>query len=75
MQCVLRSVHFSRLEDSAFSKGLLSLLFNLHILYKSPVGLLLELSQDIHSQLGDIDQVHTNTLLQRVEHNPFGFIV
>ncbi|XP_010737170.3 Fanconi anemia group I protein isoform X1 [Larimichthys crocea] len=43
-------------EDSAFSKGLLSLLFNLHILYKSPVGLLLELSQDIHSQLGDIDQ-------------------
>ncbi|KAK2842091.1 hypothetical protein Q5P01_012291 [Channa striata] len=43
-------------EDSAFSKGLLSLLFNLHSLYKSPVGLLLELCQDIHSQLGDIDQ-------------------
>uniref|UniRef100_A0A3Q3XBG5 Uncharacterized protein n=1 Tax=Mola mola TaxID=94237 RepID=A0A3Q3XBG5_MOLML len=43
-------------EDSAFSKGLLSLLFNLHILYKSPVSLLLELCQDIHSQLGDIDQ-------------------
>ncbi|XP_018519642.1 LOW QUALITY PROTEIN: Fanconi anemia group I protein [Lates calcarifer] len=43
-------------EDPAFSKGLLSLLFNLHILYKSPVGLLLELCQDIHSQLGDIDQ-------------------
>ncbi|XP_029008598.1 Fanconi anemia group I protein [Betta splendens] len=43
-------------EDSAFSKGLLSLLFNLHIHYKSPVSLLLELCQDIHSQLGDIDQ-------------------
>uniref|UniRef100_A0A3Q3RCC6 FA complementation group I n=1 Tax=Monopterus albus TaxID=43700 RepID=A0A3Q3RCC6_MONAL len=44
------------LEDSAFSKGLLSLLFNLHVLYKSPVSLLLELCQDIHSQLGDTDQ-------------------
>uniref|UniRef100_A0AAX7UE89 FA complementation group I n=1 Tax=Astatotilapia calliptera TaxID=8154 RepID=A0AAX7UE89_ASTCA len=44
------------LEDSAFCKGLLSLLFNLHVLYKSPVGLLLELCQDIHSVLGDIDQ-------------------
>uniref|UniRef100_A0A669DRY6 FA complementation group I n=1 Tax=Oreochromis niloticus TaxID=8128 RepID=A0A669DRY6_ORENI len=43
-------------EDSAFCKGLLSLLFNLHVLYKSPVGLLLELCQDIHSELGDIDQ-------------------
>ncbi|XP_042351654.1 Fanconi anemia group I protein [Plectropomus leopardus] len=43
-------------EDSAFSKGLLSLLFSLHALYKSPVSLLLELCQDIHSQLGDIDQ-------------------
>ncbi|KAM9375874.1 Fanconi anemia group I protein [Pholidichthys leucotaenia] len=43
-------------EDSAFCKGLLSLLFSLHVLYKSPVGLLLELCQDIHSQLGDIDQ-------------------
>ncbi|XP_061577509.1 Fanconi anemia group I protein isoform X2 [Cololabis saira] len=43
-------------EDTAFSKGLLSLLFSLHILYKSPVSLLLELCQDIHSQLGDIDQ-------------------
>ncbi|XP_037308033.2 Fanconi anemia group I protein [Pungitius pungitius] len=43
-------------EDSAFSKGLLSLLFNLHVLYKSPVSLLLELCQDIHSQLGDIDE-------------------
>ncbi|XP_056272645.1 Fanconi anemia group I protein isoform X2 [Pseudoliparis swirei] len=43
-------------EDAAFSKGLLSLLFNLHVLYRSPVSLLLELCQDIHSQLGDIDQ-------------------
>lgn len=47
----------SVLEDSAFSKGLLSLLFSLHVLYKSPASLLLELCQDIHSQLGDIDQV------------------
>uniref|UniRef100_A0A8C3AZL7 FA complementation group I n=1 Tax=Cyclopterus lumpus TaxID=8103 RepID=A0A8C3AZL7_CYCLU len=51
-----RSVCFSHLEDPAFAKGLLSLLFNLHVLYKSPVSLLLELCQDIHSQLGDIDQ-------------------
>lgn len=43
-------------EDVAFTKGLLALLFTLHTLYKSPVGLLLELCQDIHSQLGDIDQ-------------------
>uniref|UniRef100_A0A3P8SIS2 FA complementation group I n=1 Tax=Amphiprion percula TaxID=161767 RepID=A0A3P8SIS2_AMPPE len=51
-------------EDAAFSKGLLSLLFNLHVLYKSPVSLLLELCQDIHSQLGDIDQVHKNNCNQ-----------
>ncbi|XP_061678142.1 Fanconi anemia group I protein isoform X2 [Syngnathoides biaculeatus] len=43
-------------EDSALSKGLLSLLFSLHILFKSSASLLLELCQDIHSQLGDIDQ-------------------
>ncbi|KAM4734088.1 Fanconi anemia group I protein [Anableps anableps] len=43
-------------EDSAFCKGLLSLLFSLHVLYKTPASLLLELCQDIHSQLGDIDQ-------------------
>uniref|UniRef100_A0A668APJ8 FA complementation group I n=1 Tax=Myripristis murdjan TaxID=586833 RepID=A0A668APJ8_9TELE len=43
-------------KDSAFCKGLLSLLFSLQVLYKSPAGLLLELCQDIHSQLGDIDQ-------------------
>ncbi|XP_038155944.1 Fanconi anemia group I protein [Cyprinodon tularosa] len=43
-------------EDSAFCKGLLSLLFSLQVLYKSQTGLLLELCQDIHSQLGDIDQ-------------------
>ncbi|XP_062847269.1 Fanconi anemia group I protein [Trichomycterus rosablanca] len=43
-------------EDISFSKGLLSLLFNLHVLYKSPVSLLWEMCQDIHSQLGDIDQ-------------------
>ncbi|CAL8260390.1 unnamed protein product [Merluccius merluccius] len=43
-------------EDIAFTKGLLSLLFSLHALYKSPVSLLLELCQDVHSQLGDIDE-------------------
>ncbi|XP_030223080.1 Fanconi anemia group I protein [Gadus morhua] len=43
-------------EDIAFTKGLLSLLFGLHALYKSPVSLMLELCQDIHSQMGDIDQ-------------------
>ncbi|XP_077372688.1 Fanconi anemia group I protein-like isoform X1 [Festucalex cinctus] len=43
-------------EDSALSKGLLSLLFSLHVLFKSPASLLLELCQDIHSHLGDIDQ-------------------
>ncbi|NXK25875.1 FANCI protein, partial [Arenaria interpres] len=44
------------LEDIACCKGLLSLLFGLHVLYKSPVGLLRELAQDIHACLGDIDQ-------------------
>ncbi|KAK3558477.1 hypothetical protein QTP86_018127 [Hemibagrus guttatus] len=43
-------------EDISFNKGLLSLLFSLHVFYKSPVSLLWELCQDIHSQLGDIDQ-------------------
>ncbi|XP_047451678.1 Fanconi anemia group I protein isoform X2 [Mugil cephalus] len=43
-------------EDSAFCKGLLSLLFNLQVLHESPVNLLRELCQDIHSQLGDIDE-------------------
>ncbi|KAM6058889.1 Fanconi anemia group I protein [Chlamydotis macqueenii] len=44
------------LEDIACCKGLLSLLFGLHVLYKSPVSLLRELAQDIHACLGDIDQ-------------------
>ncbi|NXW67629.1 FANCI protein, partial [Hirundo rustica] len=44
------------LEDIACCKGLLSLLFSVHVLYKSPVGLLRELAQDIHACLGDIDQ-------------------
>ncbi|KAJ7409413.1 Fanconi anemia group I protein [Willisornis vidua] len=44
------------LEDIACCKGLLSLLFSVHILYKSPVSLLRELAQDIHACLGDIDQ-------------------
>ncbi|XP_064373311.1 Fanconi anemia group I protein isoform X2 [Dromaius novaehollandiae] len=44
------------LEDIPCCKGLLTLLFNLHALYKSPVSLLRELAQDIHACLGDIDQ-------------------
>uniref|UniRef100_A0A8B9M6K6 FA complementation group I n=1 Tax=Accipiter nisus TaxID=211598 RepID=A0A8B9M6K6_9AVES len=43
-------------KDIACCKGLLSLLFSLHVLYKSPVSLLRELAQDIHACLGDIDQ-------------------
>ncbi|NXY48235.1 FANCI protein, partial [Ceuthmochares aereus] len=44
------------LEDITCCKGLLSLLFSLHVQYKSPVSLLRELAQDIHACLGDIDQ-------------------
>ncbi|XP_044521381.1 Fanconi anemia group I protein isoform X2 [Gracilinanus agilis] len=44
------------LEDASFCKGLMSLLFSLHVLCKSPVSLLRDLSQDIHGQLGDLDQ-------------------
>uniref|UniRef100_A0A8C2UAT6 FA complementation group I n=1 Tax=Coturnix japonica TaxID=93934 RepID=A0A8C2UAT6_COTJA len=43
-------------EDLSCCKGLLTLLFSLHVLYKSPVSLLRELAQDIHACLGDIDQ-------------------
>nr|XP_005910256.1 PREDICTED: Fanconi anemia group I protein isoform X2 [Bos mutus] len=43
-------------EDASFCKGMLSLLFNLHVSCKSPVGLLRDLSQDIHGHLGDIDE-------------------
>uniref|UniRef100_A0A8C3XVX6 FA complementation group I n=1 Tax=Chelydra serpentina TaxID=8475 RepID=A0A8C3XVX6_CHESE len=46
----------NNLEDAPCCKGLLTLLFSLHFLYKSPVGLLRELAQDIHAHLGDIDQ-------------------
>ncbi|XP_041494726.1 Fanconi anemia group I protein isoform X3 [Microtus oregoni] len=45
------------LEDASFCKSLMSLFFSLHVLHKSPVTLLRDLSQDIHGQLGDIDQV------------------
>ncbi|XP_072004593.1 Fanconi anemia group I protein isoform X2 [Engystomops pustulosus] len=44
------------LEDVQFCKGIMTLLFNMHSLFKSPVSLLRELSQDIHGHLGDIDQ-------------------
>ncbi|KAG8516321.1 Fanconi anemia group I protein, partial [Galemys pyrenaicus] len=43
-------------EDAAYCRGLLSLLFSLHALCKSPAALLRDLSQDLHGQLGDIDQ-------------------
>ncbi|XP_036787922.2 Fanconi anemia group I protein [Manis pentadactyla] len=43
-------------DDASFCKGLMSLLFSLHVLCKSPVTLLRDLSQDIHGHLGDIDQ-------------------
>uniref|UniRef100_UPI00398EAE1B Fanconi anemia group I protein isoform X2 n=1 Tax=Pristiophorus japonicus TaxID=55135 RepID=UPI00398EAE1B len=46
----------SNLEDVPFCKGLMSMMFSLHVLHKSPVSLLQELSQDVHSRLGDIDQ-------------------
>ncbi|XP_008068810.1 Fanconi anemia group I protein isoform X1 [Carlito syrichta] len=43
-------------EDASFCKSLMNLLFSLHVLYKSPVTLLRDVSQDIHGHLGDIDQ-------------------
>ncbi|XP_074174446.1 Fanconi anemia group I protein isoform X2 [Rhinolophus sinicus] len=43
-------------EDASFCKGLMNLLFSLHVLCKSPVILLRDLSQDIHGHLGDIDE-------------------
>ncbi|KAL2094144.1 hypothetical protein ACEWY4_011456 [Coilia grayii] len=43
-------------EDVSLAKGLLSLLFSLLGLQRSPVSELWELCQDIHSHLGDIDQ-------------------
>ena len=67
------SLALSLTEDIAFTKGLLSLLFGLHVLYKSPVSLLLELCQDIHSQMGDIDQVLCvlPLTIRRFHHKPF----
>ncbi|MEE6503754.1 hypothetical protein FKM82_004930 [Ascaphus truei] len=46
----------SNFEDVQFCKGLMTLLFSLHALFKSPVSVLRELSQDIHGHVGDIDQ-------------------
>ncbi|XP_075063875.1 Fanconi anemia group I protein isoform X2 [Mixophyes fleayi] len=43
-------------EDIQFCKGIMTLLFNMHSLFKSPVSLLRELCQDIHGHIGDIDQ-------------------
>ncbi|XP_077119593.1 Fanconi anemia group I protein [Ranitomeya variabilis] len=44
------------LEDVQFCKGIMTLLFSMHSLFKSPVSQLRELSQDIHGHLGDIDE-------------------
>ncbi|XP_069767300.1 Fanconi anemia group I protein isoform X2 [Narcine bancroftii] len=46
----------NNLEDVQFCKGLMSMMFSLQVLHKSPVSLLQELSRDVHSRLGDIDQ-------------------
>ncbi|XP_043533200.1 Fanconi anemia group I protein isoform X2 [Chiloscyllium plagiosum] len=46
----------NNLEDVHFCKGLMSMMFSLHVLHKSPVGLLQEMSRDVHCRLGDIDQ-------------------
>ncbi|KAM9311358.1 Fanconi anemia group I protein [Gastrophryne carolinensis] len=43
-------------EDVQFCKSVMTLLFSMHALFKSPVSLLRELCQDIHGHLGDIDQ-------------------
>ncbi|KAG2471095.1 FANCI protein, partial [Polypterus senegalus] len=51
-----RQLEPSSSQDPLLCKGLLSLMFSLHVLYKSPVSVLREFAQNIHSQLGDIDQ-------------------
>uniref|UniRef100_A0A8B9K1U9 FA complementation group I n=1 Tax=Astyanax mexicanus TaxID=7994 RepID=A0A8B9K1U9_ASTMX len=56
-------------EDIPFSRGLLSLLFSLHVLYKSPVSVLWEMCQDIHSALGDIDEVLYQTYYSTCIHH------
>lgn len=57
--CVLMFFELHYLEDSAFTKGLLSLFFNLYFALKNPINMLIEFCQDIHSELGDIDPVHS----------------
>ncbi|NXP46312.1 FANCI protein, partial [Heliornis fulica] len=56
LSCTVKICKENALEDIACCKGMLSLLFSLHVLYRSPVSLLRELAQDIHACLGDIDQ-------------------
>ncbi|OCT89735.1 FA complementation group I L homeolog isoform X1 [Xenopus laevis] len=46
----------TNIEDVQFCKGIMNLLFSLHVQFKSPVSVLRELCQDIHGHLGDIDQ-------------------
>uniref|UniRef100_A0A8C3T8H0 FA complementation group I n=1 Tax=Chelydra serpentina TaxID=8475 RepID=A0A8C3T8H0_CHESE len=65
----------NNLEDAPCCKGLLTLLFSLHFLYKSPVGLLRELAQDIHAHLGDIDQVRPRTPALSVSSRSPGLLV
>ncbi|XP_048337616.1 Fanconi anemia group I protein [Sphaerodactylus townsendi] len=57
------------LEDVPCCRGLLTLLFSLHALIKSPVSILRELARDTHAQLGDIDQD------LEVEHQPHFAVV
>uniref|UniRef100_S4R9I8 FA complementation group I n=1 Tax=Petromyzon marinus TaxID=7757 RepID=S4R9I8_PETMA len=46
----------SKIEDLLLCKMLMNLLFSLHLAHKGPRSLLKDLAQDIHSQLGDIDE-------------------
>lgn len=66
--CVLMFIYFPYLEDSAFAKSLLSLYFNLYFALTNPINMLMELCQDIHSELGDIDPVHTDTAMLMASH-------
>lgn len=68
MVCVLMFILFPYLEDLAFAKGLLSLFFNLYFAMTNPMNMLVELCQDIHSELGDIDPVHTDTAMFLTSH-------
>ncbi len=55
--CMFHFINLLLADDSGVIKCLLSLLFNVTKRGKSLCQVMLELSRDIHSQLGDIDQV------------------